>query len=336
MLQQLKSRLGRLGFGGAGIGNLYRPIDDTTAHATLQTAVAAGVRYFDTAPHYGFGLSEKRLGMALRMLDPKNEVVVSTKVGRRLVAAGNVDLGTARQGFVSPEPFESTFDYSYDGVMRSFEGSLERLGRPIDILFVHDIGQRVHGAEHPASFRQLLEGGYRALRELRDARTVHAIGLGVNEWEICEQALQHCDLDVVLLAGRYTLLEQDALESFLPLCETRGVAVIVGAPYNSGILVNGSRAAGAHYDYGAVPPQVLTSVAAIEEVCARYHVPLASAALQFPVAHPQVVAVIPGMSTPVEVAEAAEWLAHPIPSALWSELRDRNLIRTDAPLPRAA
>jgi D-threo-aldose 1-dehydrogenase len=334
MVARIQRRVTRLGFGGAPIGNLFQPVTDSVAHATVQAALSAGIRHVDTAPHYGFGLSESRLGASLAHADPQREVVLSTKVGRRLDPRPDADLSQQRQGFVSPQPFESVFDYSYDGVMSSYEESRARLRREIDILYVHDLGRRVHGERHPALFQQFMAEGYRALRELRDAGAVGAIGLGVNEWEVCEEALDHADFDVVLLAGRYTLLEQGAVETFLPLCQRRGVSVVVGGPYNSGILVHGVRTGNAStYDYQLAPPDVLARVAQIENLCDRCDVPLAAAALQFPLAHPQVISVIPGMGNPDEVHDAQRWLETEIPDTFWRELRESGLVREDAPLP---
>jgi D-threo-aldose 1-dehydrogenase len=218
--------------------------------------------------------------------------------------------------------------------MRSFEESRRRLGRDIDILYVHDLGRRTHGERHAAQLRLFLKEGYRALRSLREQRAVGAIGIGVNEWEICEEVLAEVDLDIVLLAGRYTLLEQDALDSFLPLCVLRGVAVVVGGPYNSGVLARGESAQGTgHYDYSPAPSAIIARVDAMEEVCRGHGVPLAAAALQFPLAHPAVVSVIPGMSSSAEVADATRWMSTPIPAACWSELHAQGLLRVDAPLP---
>jgi D-threo-aldose 1-dehydrogenase len=327
-----------LGFGSAAIGNLYRPIADEVAFATVQSAWAAGAYYMDTAPYYGFGLSEKRLGAALAELDPERRAVISTKVGRRLDPRPDADLTQVRQGFVSPEPFESVFDYSYDAVMRSYEASRSRLRRDIDVLYVHDLGRLAHGDQHPRLFAEFMDGGYRALRQLRDGGAVRAIGLGVNEWQVCEEALAHGDYDIMLLAGRYTLLEQGALETFLPLCQQRNVSIVVGGPYNSGILAHDGRhgarrKAPLTYEYQPAPPDIVARVTALEAVCDAYGVPLAAAALQFPLAHPQVISVIPGMSNPDEVRGAKEWLTMPIPAAFWTELRAQGLVRPDAPLP---
>lgn len=331
-----QATLGRLGFGASTLGNLYRPISDAAAVATVRAALDAGITYFDVAPHYGFGLAEKRLGTALAKADPHESTIVSTKVGRRLdpVAPGT-DLSAVRQAFVSPEPYESVFDYSYDAVMRSWEDSRRRLRRErIDILYVHDIGRYAHGDAHPRLFRELMDGGYRALRELRDGGAVGAIGLGVNEWQVCEEALAAGAFDMMLLAGRYTLLEQGALDSFLPLCAARGVRLVIGGPYNSGILAHGVKGPGPfHYEYQPASPEIVARVAAIEALCDAHGVPLAAAALQFPLAHPQVASVIPGMNSAARVAEAVALTERKIPAAFWADLRAAGLIRADAPTP---
>lgn len=322
-----------LGFGGAGIGNLYRVLDDSDALDAVHESFAAGVRYFDTAPFYGFGLSELRFGAALR--DEATPVVISTKVGRRLVPTGPQDANKGREGYFSPRPFDPVFDYGYDSVMRSHEQSLERLGvKRVDILLCHDIGRLTHGDQHAARVREFLDGGYRALRELRDSGAVRAIGLGVNEWEICVELLEHCQLDCILLAGRYTLLEQTPLEKLLPLCESRGVSILCGGPFNSGILAAGSRAgASSHYDYVAPPPAVIEKVRALETVCAEFSVPLQAAALQFPLGHPAVASVVAGCMTGAESRNAVAMFRHAIPQAFWSALRERDLIDPRAPLP---
>jgi D-threo-aldose 1-dehydrogenase len=329
-----RGTFGSLGFGGAVLGNLYAPVPDEVARDATRAAVELGVRYFDTAPHYGFGLSEKRLGAALRELDPGEHLIVSTKVGRKLAPRTGVDLTVPRQGFVTPEPYESEFDYTYDSVMRTYEESLRRLQRErIDILYVHDIGRVTHGESHPSRFAEFMNGGYRAMSELRASGAVSAIGIGVNETEVCEEALAHADFDVVLLAGRYTLLEQAALDTFLPLCARRGVRVVVGGPYNSGILATGVRRAGAiNYNYAAAPKEIVARAAAIESICDTHDVPLPAAALQFPLSHPQVLTVIAGMGTREQVRQAAEYLRHPVPQQLWAELRAAGLIRPDAPI----
>lgn len=323
--------IGTLGFGCAPLGNLYRAVSDNEATETLETAWARGFRYFDTAPHYGQGLSERRVGNALRSFKG-NEYMLSTKVGRLLRPAGNA---TNRHGFVSPMPFDIVYDYSYDGIMRSFEDSLQRLGLDrVDLLYMHDIGAITHGADNDRLLPVAMDGGYRAMDELRRDKRVSAIGLGVNECEVCEVALEHGDWDCFLLAGRYTLLEQEALNSFLPKCVERHCSVVIGGAYNSGILATGVSGKGPwHYDYGLAPENIVTKVAAIETVCNDFAVPLAAAALNFPLAHPAVASVIPGMGKVSRIDQTLELFATAIPNELWSTLADQGLIRSDAPMP---
>lgn len=326
---------GPLGFGAAAIGNLYRAIADDEAEAVVARAWAAGVRAFDTAPHYGFGLSEKRLGSALAALDPGGTAILSTKVGRSLDPVPDADLTQMRQGFVSPEPYESRFDYGYDAVMRSHEASCRRLRRDrIDILYAHDIGSFAHGRDHPALMRQFLDGGFRAMAELKAAGAVRAIGIGVNEIAVCEEMLRHADIDLILLAGRYTLLEQAPLHSLFPLCEARDVRIVLGGPFNSGILAQGVRHGGpVHYDYGPAPAAVVDRVGRIEQMCADFGIDLGAAALQFPLAHPVVDTVIPGIGSIRHLDAALAWMDQPIAAAFWQALRDQGLVDEDAPLP---
>jgi D-threo-aldose 1-dehydrogenase len=314
-----------LGFGTAALGNLFREVPDDTARATIAAALAAGLTYADTAPYYGFGLAERRLGEA-----QAEDAIVSTKVGRLLEPARE-PLPPERHGFISSEPFEPVFDYSYDGVLRSHEDSLLRLNRDrIDILFVHDIGERTHGANHEAMRGQLLDGGFRALERLRSEGAISAFGIGVNETGIALDLLDRIAMDVILLAGRYTLLEQGALDALLPRCVATGTSIIIGGPYNSGLLTGG-----ATYDYEAAPPEILDRARRLETVCARHGVPLAAAALQFPLAHPAVASVIPGLASPKEVDDTVTRYATPIPPALWDELKAEGLLRADAPTPQA-
>jgi D-threo-aldose 1-dehydrogenase len=325
--------IGTLGFGGAGIGNLYRVVSDETAAGAVQEAFAAGVRYFDTAPFYGFGLSELRLGEALR--GETTPVVISTKVGRRLVPTGPQDANVGREGYFSPRPFAPVFDYGYDAVMRSHEESLERLGvRQVDILFCHDIGRLTHGDAHARHLREFLDGGLRAMRELRDSGAVRAIGLGVNETGVCVEVLGKTDLDCIMLAGRYTLLEQFSLDALLPLCAKRGVSIICAGPMNSGILAAGSRAAaGSHYNYAPPPKEIIDRVRRLETVCEEFAVPLQAAALQFPLAHPVVATVVAGASSADESRGIADMFSHDIPRDFWVALHDRGLVDPRAPLP---
>jgi D-threo-aldose 1-dehydrogenase len=322
-----------LGFGGAGIGNLYRELTDADALAAVHEAFAAGVRYFDTAPFYGFGLSELRVGQALHGAQPPP--VISTKVGRLLVPTGPQNASIGREGYFSARPFAPVFDYGYDSVMHSHAESLERLGvARVDILLCHDIGRLTHGEAHATRLSEFVTGGYRALQELRAAGTVRAIGLGVNEPEVCVELLEHCELDCILLAGRYTLLEQPALETLLPLCAARGVSIICGGPFNSGILAAGSRAGtSAHYDYAAPPAGVLEHVRKLEALCEEFAVPLQAAALQFPLGHPSVASVVAGCANGAEARTCAAMFAHPIPARFWQALRERGLVDPRAPLP---
>jgi D-threo-aldose 1-dehydrogenase len=325
--------VGVLGFGGAGIGNLYRVLREEDATAAVRESFASGVRYFDTAPFYGFGLSELRIGATLRGAQPAP--VISTKVGRSLVPTGPQDENVGRECYFSPRPFAPRFDYSYDAIRRSHEESLERLGVPrVDILLIHDIGRETHGGANDTYVRQLADGGFRALRELRESGAVRAIGIGVNEVAACVEMLEQFDLDCILLAGRYTLLEQPALDGLLPLCERREVSILCGGPFNSGILAAGTRAgAQAHYNYAAPPAAVLQRVAQLEAVCAEFAVPLQAAALQFPLGHPAVSTVIAGSASGAESRNIAAMFAHPVPAEFWRALRERGLVDPRAPLP---
>ena len=326
-------QVSELGLGAASLGNLYRAISDEEARATLTCAMAAGITYVDTAPFYGFGLSERRVGDALR---GNRNIVISTKVGRLLRPAHEVVDDSERCGFRSSMPFHPTYDYTYDGVMRSWEASLQRLGLPrVDLLYVHDIGGATHGELHAEKYRELTQGGgLQALLELRSDGAIGAVGIGVNEIAICLEMLREFDLDVVLLAGRYTLLEHDALDELFPRCAVKGTSIVIGGPYNSGILATGTRGAiQTHFNYERAPPSVIERVRRIESVCDHYEVPLAAAALQFPLAHPQVASVIPGVGHASRIAETLDWYRLPIPDAFWRQLKDDELIRSDAPTP---
>lgn len=325
--------LTRMGFGGAPLGNLYRKVREEDAQAALQTAYDLGIRYFDTAPQYGLGLSEQRVGKALGRFGREN-VQLATKVGRLLLDCDPDDV--TPEAFCDVPQKRIVFDYTYDGVMRSYEESRVRLGvRNADILLVHDVCAFSQGSQEAsdAKVRELFDGGgYRALTELRDAGEIAAIGAGVNEWQVCERLLGLGDFDCFLLAGRYTLLEQDALETFLPLCEKRDVGIILGGPYNSGILATGA-VPGAKYNYADAPEDILERVRKLEAVCHAHETPLIAAALQFVLGHPSVKTVIPGAANAAEVKANVALLTRPIPAALWSDLRSEGLIRADAPLP---
>jgi D-threo-aldose 1-dehydrogenase len=343
-LQTLKCRriaktqlaLTELGLGSAPLGNLYSAISDKDARDTVDAAIGGGIGYVDTAPYYGFGLSERRIGDALRS---RAGIVVSTKVGRLLLPDRGVTNDNERSGFRSAMPFSATFDYSYDGVMKSWSASLQRLGLArVDLLYLHDVGGRTHGTDCGEVFRQLTSGGgFRALEQLRAAGEVAAIGLGVNEIQACFDVMEEIELDAILLAGRYTLLEQGALESLLPLCASRAVSIVIGGPYNSGILVSGTRTpAPLLFDYGKAAEPIVEKVRRIEAVCDRFDVPLPAAALQFPLAHPQVVSVIPGVRSASNIRETLTWYHTNIPSEFWRELAAQGLLREDAPVPRPA
>ncbi|QIK78353.1 aldo/keto reductase [Sphingomonas piscis] len=325
-------RLPPYGVGTAELGNLYTPISDAEAQATIEAAWECGYRYFDTAPYYGFGLSEQRLGTALSVIDPGQAAIVSTKVGRILDPVASP--ARERHGFVDAAPFEPRFDYSGEAILQSHEESLGRLQRDrINILLVHDIGELTHGAASDQHLRTFLESGYPALAKLRDTGVVDMIGLGVNETEVCDFLLDRIDLDVILLAGRLTLLDQRALTSVLPKCEQQGVQFIAAAPFNSGILArSAAEAASAHYDYKRPSAQLVDKATAIERVCARFGVVLPAAAMQFPNRHSAVSCVLAGMATPSEVKENHQRSTADLPDELWGALRAEGLI--DLPLAR--
>ena len=322
-----------LGFGTAPLGNLFRALSEEQAQATCQAAWDAGIRYIDTAPLYGLGLSETRLNHFLRG-KARDSYVLSTKVGRLLQPCPPEQRTGIGKFFDTPSRREN-YDYSHDGIMRSLEASLERLGLDrIDILFVHDIDIFNHGsaAARDAKVAELMKSGYGALVKLRDQGVIKAFGAGVNEWEVCEILAKQGDFDLFLLAGRYTLLEQESLNSFLPMCEKRKIGIVIGGAYNSGILATGARP-GAFYNYDPAPQHILDRVAGIEKIVTSHGVKLVEAALRFPLVHPAVVSVIPGASRPEEVALNMQTLAADIPSALWAELKAKGFIRAEAPVP---
>jgi D-threo-aldose 1-dehydrogenase len=323
-----------LGFGAAPLGNLYRPMTEKEARATLDAAWSAGCRYYDTAPLYGLGLSETRLNGFLRA-KPRGSYLLSTKVGRLLELCAPKDRTRPEAFFETPSRRER-FDYSYDGVMRSLEFSLERIGVDhIDIVYAHDVDVFTHGTQLAADERikEFMEGGYRALVKLREEGAVKAIGAGINEWHIAETLARSGDFDIFLLAGRYTLLEQDALESFLPYCVEKNIGVVIGGPFNSGILATGPKH-GAFYNYAPASPEILERVGKIQAICKAHDVKLPQAALRFPLSHPAIVSVIPGGQKPGEVRRNAELIATKIPPALWRDLKAAGLMRADAPTPR--
>ncbi|MEL6572200.1 MAG: aldo/keto reductase [Pseudomonadota bacterium] len=338
-LRQLNKRTKRpvpltaLGFGGAGLGNLYRAITEDEAADTLQAAYDVGIRFFDTAPQYGLGRSERRFGAAIARFGRDN-IQLSTKIGRLLLDCSPDEV--TPEAFVNVPQKRIVFDYTYDGVMRSYEASRERIGvANADVLLVHDVCVFSQGSQEAsdAKVRELFDGGgYKALDELRSDGEIAAIGAGVNEWQVCERLLGLGDFDGFLLAGRYTLLEQEALDSFLPLCVKRDVGIILGGPYNSGILATGA-VPGAKFNYSDAPPAIMERTRNIEAVCAAHGTSLIATALQFVMGHPAVKTVIPGGMSAAEVRSNAQLFETYVPDGLWSDLRSEGLIRPDAPLP---
>ncbi|WP_366842616.1 aldo/keto reductase [Reyranella sp.] len=323
-----------MGLGGAPMGGFRATISDAEAVGLTDAAYQAGVRYFDTSPFYGYGRSELRMGAGLRE-KPRHSYVLSTKVGRVMHAR--------KPGEALPQEFRENglpgfvpqFDYTYDGVMRSLEQSHLRLGLDrIDIALVHDVDFWTIKDRKilDERFKTVMESGFRALDELRKAGVISAIGVGINEADTSTRFIRAGDFDCMLLAGRYTLLEQGALEEFLPECQRRGVSVILGGPYNSGILT-GNVKPGATHDYAAAPASLIDKAQRIETVCARHKVPLAAAAMQFPLFHPSVCSVIPGALSVAEVTQNQAHLGVKIPADLWSELKREKLLDPAAPTP---
>ena len=317
-----------LGLGGTGLGDMYHATGDAAALATVDAAWIAGIRYFDTAPHYGAGLSEHRFGQALRRR-PRHEYTLSTKVGRLLVPHHR---GEIQSPFVGALPFRRVLDYTADGARRAVEDSLQRLALGhVDIVYVHDLSPDFFGDRFDHYFRIAAGpgGAFEGLMRLRDEGTIKAWGMGVNTVEPCLRALRQSDPDIFLLAGRYTLMETTPLAEFFPLCAQRGAHVVLGGPFNSGFL-----AGGAHYDYRPGTAEQHAQRERLRQVAARDHVDLAAAALQFGLAHPVVAATIPGASSPEHLRRNAALMDVRIPAAFWEELRAEGLVPTDAPLPQ--
>jgi D-threo-aldose 1-dehydrogenase len=324
-----------LGLGGAPIGNVAMAVSDDDTRAAYDAAWAAGIRYFDTAPWYGLGLSEHRVGNFLRD-KPRSDYVISTKVGR-LLRPWPARLGPRleRGPWVEPLDFEVRFDYSYDGIIRSYEDSLQRLGLPeVDILLIHDLDRGYHSPDpaYQARIHQLVNGGFAALRDLRADGKVSAIGAGVNVAGVISEFLDLSDLDLFLVAGPYTLLDQPILETELARCAQAGVRIVIGAAFASGLLATGVR----HRDQYAsahTSPETLTRVQRIEDVCERHAVPLPAAALQFPTAHPAVASLVFGAVDGAQVQQAIDWFSAPIPDSLWADLKSEGLLAPTAPVP---
>ncbi|MFN8057753.1 MAG: aldo/keto reductase [Vicinamibacterales bacterium] len=314
-------RLTRLGLGCAPLGGLFAPVSDEDAAATLDAAWAHGVRFLDTAPLYGHGRSELRIGHWLHARD-RDELAIATKVGRVLVPSR--DVSDRDSIYRETLPFRPAFDFTRSGILRSFESSLERLGvGRVDILHLHDPDDH---------FDVALREAVPAIMALKAQGLIRAVSAGMNQWEMLARFAQEAPFDCFLLAGRYTLLDQSAGATLLPLCHARGIRIIVGGPYNSGVLATGSRGAG-HYDYAAPPPAILARTEALENLCRRHRVPLRAAALQFPLGHEAVISVVAGARHPDEVADNVRMYDFPIPTAFWQELGQSGLLLDGTPTP---
>lgn len=312
----------RLGFGSAEIGGIYSAVSDDAAETIVRHAWDLGVRYFDVAPLYGFGDAERRLGKVLHGF-PRDEYVLSTKVGRLIRTIGEDGVDPSSAGFEGVGSMRARFDYTRDGVVRSVEESLDRLGLDrIDILFIHDPDDHWEAA---------ISEAYPALADLRAQGVVGAIGAGMNQAEMLSRFAREADVDVLLCAGRYTLLDQGALDDLLPICEERSVSIVVGGVMNSGLLVDPNP--NSRFNYGAVPAEWLDRALRLKAICDRHGVPLRAAAIQFPLAHPAVASIAAGVRTPSHLDEYPTFMRLAIPGELWSDLRAEGLIHEDAPTP---
>ena len=328
-------RVARLGLGGAGLGGLYSDVSQDAARATVQRSFDLGARYFDTAPLYGLGKSEASLGAGLEGLD-RDALVVSTKVGRVLEP---VEAPAARGHFANPKPFQPVFDYSRDGILRSLDDSLERLRLDsVEIALIHDpdAGQSLSDDVdvEPTYFRQAMDEAYPTLQGLKSDGVLKAVGVGMNQWQALARFARAADFDCFLLAGRYTLLDHSALPTLMPLCEEKRISLILGGPYNSGILAS-DLSPGTTYFYDEAPVDVLDRARAVKAVCDRHGTPLKAAALQFGLAHPAVASTIPGGRSPEEVEENVRMVEYDVPRELWAELKEEGLIPLAAPTPEA-
>ena len=320
-LGKTKVQVTRLGLGGAPLGGLDKDIAEETATTTVRRALELGINFIDTAPLYGHGKSELRLGRALAGC-PCHSYVLATKVGRVLEPEDPSKVESI--WFENLPPFIPVFDFSYDGVMRSFEESLKRLNLDrVDVLHIHDPDD---------AYDEALLGAYHALDKLRSQGVIGAVGAGMNQWEMPARFAREANFDCFLLAGSYTLIDHTSLKELLPLCLKKGISIIIGGPYNSGILATGAQP-GAKFNYAEAPPELIEKVRQIEGICARYAVPLRAAALQFPLAHPAVATVIPGARAVAEVEENFRLMSHPIPPEFWAELRSKKHLPPEAPLP---
>ena len=324
----------RLGLGGAALGNLFSVVSEADAQALLATTLADGCRTFDTAPHYGQGRSEHRFGQALQGL-PRDSFVLSTKVGRVLVPDANAPK--EQHSYVDVLPFSQHWDYSAAGVRRSVEDSLQRLGLArLDVVYIHDCDQACHGERYPQVLAQVIGEALPELQRMKAEGLLRHVGLGVNDVQVCLDVLRQTDVDALMLAGRYSLLDQSSLPELLPLCTQRGVRLALGGVFNSGILATGTRGGQALFNYAAAPPDWLARAAHIEDICEAHEVPLRAAALQFPLAHPAVDVVMVGARHQREWQDAVNMVQHSIAPAFWQALRQAGLLPDDAPLPPGA
>jgi len=308
----------RLGFGTAPLGGLFQALDDDEAHRVVEAAWSAGMRFFDTAPQYGNGLAEQRLGAVLST-KPRDQFVLATKVGRLLRAGAPPESDT----FPGAPPLNPVFDFSYDGVMRSVEESVTRLGIDrIDVLHIHDPD------EH---FAEALSGAYPALDRLRAEGTIKAVGAGMNQAEMLARFAREANFDCFLLAGRYTLLDQVGLKELLPLCAERGIAIIAGGVFNSGILADPRP--GTHYNYATAPDELVKRAGRINAICRRHGVSLKAVAIQFPLGHPAVRTVLTGCRSVDELRENVEAFQAPVPPSVWEDLKAEGLLPAEAPVP---
>jgi D-threo-aldose 1-dehydrogenase len=324
--------LGTVPLSGFGGSSTYQDFEDV-----VLDAYANGIRYMDTAPMYGSTRSEHFLGHILRVKELRKSVVVSTKAGRlmrphsKAAASGNLVFGVT---WIGGLPFVEQFDYSYEGIMRSFEDSQQRLGLDeIDILLVHDIGRVAHGDQNVVYWKQLQDGGFRALDELRRSGVIKAVGVGVNECEAVLEVANEFSIDCCLVAGRYTLIDQQALDVFLPECQRRGIALIAAGVFNSGILGGGSGGATRTYDYQAVPAEIIRKVERLEDACRAFDVALPAAAIQFVAAHPAVTTVLQGAKSVAEIRQNVQALSSPIAPQFWARLKEQGSIPAHAPTP---
>jgi D-threo-aldose 1-dehydrogenase len=322
----------KLGLGGAPLGNLFTAVSEADAQSIIQQAINDGCTMFDTAPHYGHGLSEHRFGQALRQL-PRDSFVLSSKVGRILTSSATAERD--QLNFVNILPYNQHWDYSAAGVRRSVEDSLQRMGMShLDVAFVHDCCSICHGDNYPKVLRQVIDEALPELQKMKREGLIRAIGLGVNDVQVCLDVLKEAELDCILLAGRYTLADHSGFAELLPICEQRGMRIAIGGVFNSGILATGVRGSEKLlFNYDSAPTEWVERVCAIETVCDEFNVPLRAAALQFPLAHPSVDTVLLGANQLNHWADALAMLQHPIPAAFWAKLKAQGLIPMNAPVP---